>query len=61
MTPETVPAATRDCNATAKDGSRVVHRHGIDDDALDFGQRIVDINPGYSQAYVIDICRTEED
>lgn len=43
-----------------KDGSRVVHRHEIDDDALDFGQRMVDINPGYSQAYVIDVCRTEE-
>jgi hypothetical protein len=43
-----------------KDGSRVVHRHEIDGDALDFGQRMVDINPGYSQAYVIDICRTEE-
>ncbi|MBB6223690.1 ATP-grasp domain-containing protein [Rhizobium leguminosarum] len=43
-----------------KDGSRVIHRHEIDDDALAFGQRMVDINPGYSPAYVIDVCRTEE-
>lgn len=43
-----------------KDGSRVIHRHEIDDDVLDFAQRMVDINPGYSRAYVIDICRTEE-
>lgn len=43
-----------------KDGSRVIHRHEIDDDALEFGQRMVDINPGYSPAYVIDVCRTEE-
>ncbi|NYJ12351.1 hypothetical protein GGI64_003417 [Rhizobium leguminosarum] len=33
-----------------KDGSRVIHRHEIDDDALAFGQRMVDINPGYSPA-----------
>lgn len=43
-----------------KDGSRVVHRHEIDDDALAFGQSMVDTNPGYSPAYVLDICRTEE-
>jgi ATP-grasp domain, R2K clade family 3 len=43
-----------------KEGSRVVHRHEIDDDALVFGQHMVDVNPGYSRAYVIDICRTEE-
>lgn len=43
-----------------RDGSRVVYRAEIDDDALEFGQRIVDINPGYSPAYVIDLCRTEE-
>ncbi|MBB3656461.1 hypothetical protein FHX15_001689 [Rhizobium sp. BK650] len=43
-----------------KDGSRVIHRREIGADALAFGQRMVDINPGYSQAYVIDICRTEE-
>ncbi|MBB2694065.1 UNVERIFIED_ORG: hypothetical protein GGI63_004979 [Rhizobium esperanzae] len=43
-----------------KEGSRVIHRHEIDDDALEFGQRMVDLNLGYSPAYVIDICRTEE-
>lgn len=43
-----------------KEGSRVVYRHEIDDDALQFAQRMVDINPGYSPAYVMDICRTEE-
>ncbi|WP_049733375.1 ATP-grasp domain-containing protein [Rhizobium ecuadorense] len=43
-----------------KDGSRVIHRHEIDADVLEFGQRMVDINPGYSPAYVIDVCRTEE-
>lgn len=43
-----------------KEGSRVVHRPTIDGDALAFAQRMVDINPGYSQAYVIDVCRTEE-
>ncbi|MBY3157258.1 ATP-grasp domain-containing protein [Rhizobium laguerreae] len=42
-----------------KEGSRVVYRHEIDDDALEFAQRMVDVNPGYSRAYVIDICRTE--
>ncbi|MCP4185043.1 MAG: ATP-grasp domain-containing protein [Hyphomicrobiales bacterium] len=42
-----------------KEGSRVVYRCEIDDDALEFAQRMVDINPGYSQAYVLDICRTE--
>ncbi|WP_434729685.1 ATP-grasp domain-containing protein [Rhizobium binae] len=43
-----------------KEGSRVIHRHEIDDDALEFGQRMADLNPGYSPAYVIDVCRTEE-
>ncbi len=43
-----------------KDGARVIHRHEIDEDALEFGQRMVDVNPGYSPAFVIDICRTEE-
>ncbi len=42
-----------------KEGSRVVYRHEIDEDALDFAQSMVAINPGYAQAYVIDICRTE--
>ncbi len=41
-----------------KEGSRVVYRHEIDDDALEFSQHMVDLNPDYSQAYVIDVCRT---
>lgn len=44
-----------------KDGSRVIHRHEIDADVLEFGQHMVDINPGYSPAYVIDVCRTENE
>jgi ATP-grasp domain-containing protein len=43
-----------------KEGARVVYRHEIDDDARVFAQQMVDLNPGYAQAYVIDICRTEE-
>lgn len=43
-----------------KEGARVVYRHEIDEDAHVFGQKMVDLNPGYAQAYVIDICRTEE-
>ena len=43
-----------------KEGRRVVYRHEIDDDALAFAQRMVDLNPDYAQAYVIDVCRTEE-
>ncbi|MEX0348704.1 MAG: ATP-grasp domain-containing protein [Paracoccaceae bacterium] len=41
-----------------KEGSRVVYRHEIDDDALAFGQKMVDLNPAYSDAFVLDICRT---
>lgn len=43
-----------------KEGSRVVYRPEIDDDALVFAQEMVDRNPDYSPAYVIDICRTAE-
>jgi hypothetical protein len=43
-----------------RQGSRVVYRNEIDDDALAFAERMADINPGYSPAYVIDICRTED-
>jgi len=43
-----------------KEGRNVVYRHEIDDDALQLAQDLVDLNSGYSQAYVIDICRTEE-
>ena len=43
-----------------KEGLRVVYRHEIDDDALEFAQHLVDLNADYSPAYVIDICRTED-
>ena len=43
-----------------KEGARVVYRHEIDDDALEFTQKMVDLNPNYSPAYVIDVCRTAE-
>eukprot|EP00903_Cladosiphon_okamuranus_P001402 g1400.t1 len=43
-----------------KEGSRVVYRHEIDDDALAFAEKMVALNKGYAQAYVLDICRTEE-
>lgn len=42
-----------------KEGTRVVYRPEIDNDALAFAQQLVDLNPGYSPAYVMDICRTE--
>lgn len=38
----------------------MVYRPTIDEGALAFAQRMVDINPGYSPVYVIDVCRTEE-
>ncbi len=43
-----------------KEGSRVVYRHEIDEDALEFAKRLVDANPDYAPAYVIDICRTDD-
>ncbi len=43
-----------------REGRRVVYRHEIDDDALAFAQEMVDINPGYATAYVLDVCRTEQ-
>lgn len=42
-----------------KEGARVVYRSEIDDDALAFARRMVAANPGYSEAYVIDICQVE--
>ena len=42
-----------------REGSRVVYRPEIDDDALDFARQMVEANPDYAPAYVIDICRTE--
>jgi hypothetical protein len=43
-----------------KDGMRVTYRHEIDRDALEFAQTLAGLNKGYSPAYVMDICRTEE-
>ncbi|MEP0521922.1 MAG: ATP-grasp domain-containing protein [Hyphomicrobiales bacterium] len=43
-----------------KDGSRVVYRHEIDDDALEFAKSLIKANPNYAPAYVIDICRTDD-
>ena len=43
-----------------KEGARVVYRHEIDDDALEFAQRMADLNQGYSDAFVLDICRTDD-
>ncbi len=42
-----------------KEGTRVVYRHEIADDALEFAQRMVELNLGYAPAYVMDICQTE--
>ena len=41
-----------------KERSRVVYRNEIDDDAHAFATEMADLNPGYSPAYVLDICRT---
>lgn len=43
-----------------KEGTRVTYRAEIDDDALAFGQHLVDVNAGYSPAYVLDMCRTDD-
>lgn len=43
-----------------KEGMRVVYRREIDQDALAFAEGLVQANPGYSPAYVVDICRTED-
>ncbi|MCV9964252.1 ATP-grasp domain-containing protein [Pararhizobium sp. BT-229] len=43
-----------------KMAGKMVVRPEIDQDALDFVRAMVEINPGYSDAYVIDVCRTEE-
>ncbi len=43
-----------------KEGSRVVYRAEIDDDALEFARTMISLNPGYSPAYVLDVCRTED-
>lgn len=43
-----------------KEGSQVVYRHEIDEDALEFAKRLVEANPDYAPAYVIDICLTND-
>lgn len=43
-----------------KEGTRVVYRQEIDADALEFGMHLVQSNPKYAPAYVIDICRTDD-
>lgn len=43
-----------------KDGSRVVYKHEIEDEALGFGRSMVALHPEYSPAYVMDVCRTDE-
>jgi hypothetical protein len=42
-----------------KMAGQMVIRREIDQDALDFVSAMVEINPDYSDAYVIDVCRTE--
>jgi hypothetical protein len=42
-----------------KMAGQMVVRREIDQDALDFVTAMIEINPGYSEAYVIDVCRTE--
>lgn len=43
-----------------KEGARVVYRHEIDEDALNFAKEMVQANTDYATAYVIDICRTDD-
>ncbi|MEM9370337.1 MAG: ATP-grasp domain-containing protein [Pseudomonadota bacterium] len=43
-----------------KEGSRIVYRPEIDDDAREFAERVVELNADYSPAYVVDICRTDD-
>ncbi|WP_026155509.1 ATP-grasp domain-containing protein [Paracoccus sp. N5] len=43
-----------------KEGARVTYRHEIDEDALEFTRTLARLNAGYSPAYVMDICRTEQ-
>lgn len=43
-----------------KEGARVVYRPEIDADAYAFACELAAQNPDYAQAYVLDICRTED-
>ncbi len=44
-----------------REGSRVLYRSEIDEDALEFALEMVSRNPGYAEAYVMDICRVDEE
>ncbi|AKF13625.1 hypothetical protein PHIN3_362 [Sinorhizobium phage phiN3] len=41
-------------------GRKVIYRPEIDSDALDFATRMIALNPNYADAYVLDVCRTED-
>lgn len=43
-----------------KEGTRVTYRHEIDQDVYGFALNMVNLNPNYAEAYVIDVCRTAE-
>lgn len=43
-----------------KEGARVLYRREIDHDALAFAETLLAANPNYAQAYVLDICRTDD-
>jgi hypothetical protein len=43
-----------------KMAGQMVVRRVIDQDALDFVRSMIMVNPGYSDAYVIDVCRTAD-
>jgi hypothetical protein len=43
-----------------KEGTRVVYRQEIDEDALEFAELMIRVNPNYADAYVMDICRSED-
>ncbi|QIG71899.1 DUF4343 domain-containing protein [Rhizobium phage RHph_TM2_3B] len=43
-----------------KEGSRVVYREELDPYAEEFAKFVISLNPKYSPAYVLDICRTRD-
>lgn len=43
-----------------KQGRKVLYLPYIDDDALQFANRMIELNSDYSPAYVLDVCRTEK-
>lgn len=43
-----------------KEGARVVYRGEIDDDAHEFVAQMISLNPAFSPAYVMDVCRTDD-